>query len=118
MPGDVRPGLRWTWRGICPDADGPPHGGEGGTYEPPAPEGTARARQVGRQHEVPASAPTNDGRPAQRRPAIACSHSSFRAGSKAMTESRLRSFVALADSGSVRAAAQHLYVTESAVSAA
>jgi DNA-binding transcriptional LysR family regulator len=35
-----------------------------------------------------------------------------------MTESRLRSFVALADSGSVRAAAQHLYVTESAVSAA
>jgi DNA-binding transcriptional LysR family regulator len=35
-----------------------------------------------------------------------------------MTESRLRSFVALADSGSVRAAALHLYVTESAVSAA
>jgi len=35
-----------------------------------------------------------------------------------MTESRLRSFVALADTGSVRAAAARLYVTESAVSAA
>jgi len=34
-----------------------------------------------------------------------------------MTESRLRTFVALADTGSVRAAAEHLYVTESAVSA-
>ena len=35
-----------------------------------------------------------------------------------MTESRLRTFVALADTGSVRAAAERLYVTESAVSAA
>ncbi|GLW67295.1 LysR family transcriptional regulator [Actinomadura rubrobrunea] len=35
-----------------------------------------------------------------------------------MTEARLRSFVAVADTGSVRAAAQRLYVTESAVSAA
>ncbi|WP_433335839.1 LysR family transcriptional regulator [Spirillospora sp. CA-294931] len=35
-----------------------------------------------------------------------------------MTESRLRSFVALADTGSVRSAARRLYVTESAVSAA
>ncbi|MEV5411308.1 LysR substrate-binding domain-containing protein [Thermopolyspora sp. NPDC052614] len=35
-----------------------------------------------------------------------------------MTESRLRSFVALADTGSVRAAAGRLFVTESAVSAA
>ncbi|WP_344452485.1 LysR family transcriptional regulator [Actinocorallia aurantiaca] len=34
-----------------------------------------------------------------------------------MTESRLRTFVALADTGSVRAAAERLYVTESAVSA-
>ncbi|MEU5882271.1 LysR family transcriptional regulator [Spirillospora sp. NPDC047279] len=33
-----------------------------------------------------------------------------------MTESRLRSFIALAETGSVRAAAQRLYVTESAVS--
>ncbi|GAA4143238.1 LysR substrate-binding domain-containing protein [Actinomadura keratinilytica] len=35
-----------------------------------------------------------------------------------MTEARLRSFTAVADTGSVRAAAQRLYVTESAVSAA
>ncbi|MFC6884699.1 LysR substrate-binding domain-containing protein [Actinomadura yumaensis] len=35
-----------------------------------------------------------------------------------MTEGRLRTFVALADTGSVRAAAARLYVTESAVSAA
>ncbi|SFN44663.1 LysR family transcriptional regulator [Actinomadura madurae] len=35
-----------------------------------------------------------------------------------MTEARLRTFVALADTGSVRAAARRLYVTESAVSAA
>ncbi|GAA3218362.1 LysR family transcriptional regulator [Actinocorallia longicatena] len=35
-----------------------------------------------------------------------------------MTESRLRTLVALADTGSVRAAAERLYVTESAVSAA
>ena len=35
-----------------------------------------------------------------------------------MTESRLRSLVALADTGSVRAAAMQLYVTESAVSSA
>ena len=35
-----------------------------------------------------------------------------------MSEGRLRSFVALADTGSIRAAAQQLYVTESAVSAA
>jgi DNA-binding transcriptional LysR family regulator len=35
-----------------------------------------------------------------------------------VTESRLRSFVALADTGSVRAAAGRLFVTESAVSAA
>ncbi|MFB4311761.1 LysR family transcriptional regulator [Actinomadura sp. GTD37] len=35
-----------------------------------------------------------------------------------MTEARLRTFVALADAGSVRAAARRLYVTESAVSAA
>ncbi|MBW8484808.1 LysR family transcriptional regulator [Actinomadura parmotrematis] len=35
-----------------------------------------------------------------------------------MTESRLRSFVALADAGSVREAARRLYVTESAVSSA
>lgn len=35
-----------------------------------------------------------------------------------VTEARLRSFVALADTGSVRAAAQRLVVTESAVSAA
>ncbi|GAA4072461.1 MULTISPECIES: LysR substrate-binding domain-containing protein [Actinomadura] len=35
-----------------------------------------------------------------------------------MTEARLRSFVTVADTGSVRAAAQRLYVTESAVSAA
>ncbi|MER6813776.1 LysR family transcriptional regulator [Spirillospora sp. NPDC000708] len=35
-----------------------------------------------------------------------------------MTEARLRTFVALADTGSVRAAALRLYVTESAVSAA
>ncbi|MDX6739820.1 LysR family transcriptional regulator [Actinocorallia sp. A-T 12471] len=34
-----------------------------------------------------------------------------------MTESRLRTFVALAETGSVRAAAERLYVTESAVSA-
>jgi len=34
-----------------------------------------------------------------------------------MTESRLRTFVALADTGSVRAAAERLYVSESAVSA-
>lgn len=35
-----------------------------------------------------------------------------------MTETRLRTFVALADTGSVREAARRLYVTESAVSAA
>lgn len=35
-----------------------------------------------------------------------------------MTESRLRTFVALADAGSVRGAAERLFVTESAVSAA
>ncbi|MEW2356779.1 LysR substrate-binding domain-containing protein [Spirillospora sp. NPDC029432] len=35
-----------------------------------------------------------------------------------MTEARLRTFVALADTGSVREAARRLYVTESAVSAA
>ncbi|RAY10940.1 LysR family transcriptional regulator [Actinomadura craniellae] len=35
-----------------------------------------------------------------------------------MTEARLRTFVAVADTGSVRAAAERLYVTESAVSAA
>lgn len=35
-----------------------------------------------------------------------------------MSEGRLRTFVALADTGSVRAAAERLYVTESAVSAA
>ncbi|GGT85646.1 LysR substrate-binding domain-containing protein [Actinomadura livida] len=35
-----------------------------------------------------------------------------------VTEARLRTFVALADTGSVRAAARRLYVTESAVSAA
>lgn len=35
-----------------------------------------------------------------------------------MSEGRLRSFVALADTGSVRSAAERLYVTESAVSAA
>jgi len=35
-----------------------------------------------------------------------------------VTEGRLRTFVALADTGSVRAAAERLYVTESAVSAA
>lgn len=35
-----------------------------------------------------------------------------------MTEARLRTFVALADTGSVRSAARTLYVTESAVSAA
>ncbi|WP_037558952.1 LysR substrate-binding domain-containing protein [Spirillospora albida] len=35
-----------------------------------------------------------------------------------MTEARLRTFVALAEAGSVRAAARSLYVTESAVSAA
>ncbi|WP_131760043.1 helix-turn-helix domain-containing protein, partial [Actinomadura fibrosa] len=35
-----------------------------------------------------------------------------------MTENRLRTLVALADTGSVRSAARELYVTESAVSAA
>jgi LysR family transcriptional regulator, low CO2-responsive transcriptional regulator len=38
-------------------------------------------------------------------------------GGDVMTEARLRSFVAVADTSSVRAAAQRLYVTESAVSA-